>query len=109
MDTSDLKLKPENLKDLVPPMGYCIVSNTIAVDGLKVGFMYREEPDDNNDSGWRFLSGKESQLYADNPKNSQQLEVNVVANLDAAIIPYLTLPFGTDMERKEGSDDFRKI
>jgi hypothetical protein len=109
MSTSENKLKPEDMKDLVPSMGYCIASNMITVDGCKVGFMYREEPDNNDDSGWRFLSGTEHQKYADNPKNSQELEVNVIANLDPAVIPYLNLPFGTDMERKEGTDDFRKI
>lgn len=97
------------MKELVPSMGYCMVSNTIVVDGQKVGFMYREEPDNNDDSGWRFLSGTEHQNYVDNPKNSSEVEVNVVANYDAAIIPYLSYPFGTDLERKPGTDDFRKI
>ncbi len=109
MNTEEINSKPDELKDLVPPMGYCIASNTITVEGSKVGFMYREEPDNNTDSGWRFLSGTEHQQYADNPKNSQELEVNVIANLDPAIIPHLNLPFGTDMERKAGTDDFRKI
>ncbi len=109
MNTEESNLKPDELKDLVPPMGYCIASNTIIVEGAKVGFMYREEPDNNTDSGWRFLSGTEHQQYADNPKNSQELEVNVIANLDPAIIPHLNLPFGTDLERKAGTDDFRKI
>ncbi len=109
MDASKNLLKPEDMKELVPAMGYCTVSNTIAIDGSKVGFMYREEPDNNDDSGWRFLSGTEHQNYIDNPNNSQEVEVNVVANLDPAIIPYLTSPFGTDMERRKGSDNFRKI
>ena len=38
----DFILKPEDIKDIISPMGFCLVSNLITMDGLKVGFMYRE-------------------------------------------------------------------
>jgi hypothetical protein len=96
-----------NIKDLVHGMGYSICSNKITVEGLKVGFMYREEPMDDEDSGWRFLSGTESQEYADNPDNSKVFGVNTIANHDPAIIPYLKMPEGTELERIEGKDEFK--
>ncbi len=88
-------------------MGGCMATDKITVDGMKVGFMYREEPDDERDSGWRFLSGTETDDYMDDENNTMIYNVNTIANYDRAIIPYLNSPIGTELERVEGSDDFR--
>jgi len=103
------KLKAEDIKQLVDPMGSCLASDKITVDGLQIGFMYRETPEEENDSGWRFLSGTETQDYIDNPNNSMVFEVNTVANYDAAILPYLKSRIGTELERVEGSNEFIEI
>ena len=59
-----LSINIENLIDWNEPNGEgCIVSDRITKEGFKVGYMYREAPDeDNPDSGWRFLAGNEG-LY----------------------------------------------
>lgn len=51
-----LSIKIEKLIDWNEPNGEgCIVSDRITKEGFKVGYMYREVPDeDNPDSGWRF-------------------------------------------------------
>jgi hypothetical protein len=92
-----------------PSMGFCLVSNMITMEGKKVGYMYREEleEDSENDSGWRFLAGSENQEYVDNDSNSKVYEVETIADFDSAIIPYLKSPFGTELERIEGKDEFR--
>jgi hypothetical protein len=90
-------------------MGYCLASDKVTVEGMNVGFMYREEPEEEEDSGWRFLSGTEEQDYVDNPEHSAIFEVNTIANHDRSIIYYLKMPFGTELERIEGSDRFKKI
>lgn len=102
----DFVIKEENLENLVKGMGYSICSNKITVEGMKVGFMYREEPMDDEDSGWRFLSGTENQEYADDPDNSKIFGVNAIANHDPAIIPYLRSPIDSELERVEGEDKF---
>ena len=88
-------------------MGYCIAPDTITVDGLKVKFMEREEPSDDKDSGWRFYSGAETQTYIDTAHNLALYNVNTIANLDRAIIPYLNLPVGSQLERIDDTDFFR--
>lgn len=95
--------------DFVSPMGSCFATDTITVDGMKVGYMYREEPDDKMDSGWRFFSGTENQEYVDDPNNTMIYHVNTIANYDRSIIPYLDLPFGTELERIENTDNFQII
>ena len=103
------KLKPEDIKQLIEPMGSCLASDKITVEGLPVGYMYREDPEEENDSGWRFLSGTETQDYIDDPNNSMVFEVNTVANYDTSIIPYLKSRTGTELERVENSNEFAEI
>ena len=74
----------------------CIASNRITVDGQKIGYMYREEPDKTfPDSGWRFFAGDESEEYTDNPDHFHIFNLNTICNYDESIIPYLDTPIGT--------------
>ena len=84
-----------------PPIDYgaCLVTRHILDEGKKVGFMYREQPEDDFDSGWRFLSGEEDEQYMEDEQNSFITDVDMVIVLDAAIRHYLHLPFGTELER----------
>lgn len=90
-------------------MGACIAPDTITVEGLKVKFMYRDTPRNDIDSGWQFFSGTETPQYLDNPENCAIYAVNTIANYDRAIIPYLNLPIGTELERVDGTDLFKII
>src|SRR5262245_33545264 len=90
-------------------MGGCYASDRIMVDGCRVGYMYRENPDNENDSGWRFFSGDESQEYVDDPAHLGLYAVNTVANYDPDIIPYLTTAAPCGFEKVEGSDLYRPV
>ncbi|HEV8285884.1 MAG TPA: DUF2185 domain-containing protein [Chitinophagaceae bacterium] len=90
-------------------MGGCIATNKITVEGELVDYMFRDEPNNDLDSGWQFFSGTEDQDYIDDPNNSAIYDVNTIANYDRAIIPYLNLPYGTQLERVRGTDKFRII
>lgn len=103
------KLNQNDIQKLIPNMGYCFATNKITIDGLKVGYMYREIPEDKLDSGWRFFSGTESQIYVDNPNNTQIYDLNTIANYDKAIIPYLNSLFGSEYERIDESDIFQLL
>lgn len=101
------KIKAENIKQLIQPIGGCMATDKITVNGELVDFMYREQPDFDSDSGWRFLSGTETQDYADNADNWSIYDTNTIANYDKAIIPYLDLPIGTELDRIKGTDKFK--
>lgn len=103
------KLKPEEIMQLISPTGGCFATDKITVDGLPVDYMYREEAEYEHDSGWRFFSGTEDQDYVDNPDNTMIYAVNTIANYDGAIIPYLHLPIGVELERIRGTNEFRMI
>src|SRR5262245_46095069 len=89
------RLSAEQIKPVATGYGACFASDHITVEGHKVGFMYREVSEDEGDSGWRFLSGVESQAFLDNPENLGLYDVNTIANYDASIVPYLDAPAGS--------------
>lgn len=109
MPTKNFKLKAEEIIQLITPMGACYATDKITVDGMKVGYMYREEADQDIDSSWRFFSGTEDQAYVDDPNNTMIYDVNTIANYDSSIIPYLDLPPGTELERIGDTDEFEII
>ena len=90
-------------------LGVCVATNKVMVDGMKVGFMYREEPGDDIDSGWRFFSGTEDEEYVDDPDNSGIYDVESVILHDNAVKQYIKSPIGSEFERVEGSDHFRPL
>ena len=107
--SKDFLNNPDAIKDIVTGIGACIATNRITRDGQLVGFMYRERPEFEGDSGWRFLAGDEDDEYMDKNHNSKVFDVNTIANYDEAIVPYLKLSYGTELERIEGSDEFQQI
>ena len=95
------KLRASDIKPLANGHGGCIATDMITVDGMPVGFMCREEPNNPQDSGWCFTSGHESQEYMDDAKNHAIYDVNTIANYDPEIIPLLGAPIGSAYERDE--------
>jgi hypothetical protein len=89
------KLSADQIRPLVTGYGSCIATDRITVDGLRVGYMYREAPSDPVDSGWHFFSGDESQEYVDNPRNLALYNLNTIANYDPEITPFLDKAIGT--------------
>lgn len=82
-------------RPLVVGFGSCIASDRITVEGAHVGLMYREVPDNNLDSGWRFLAGNESEEYMENPQNFGLFDINTIANYDPIICQHLDSAVGT--------------
>lgn len=100
------KLRPEQVRQVVSNLGSCYASDRITVDGSPVGYMYREEPDNDIDSGWRFFAGDESQEYSDTPDNFAIYEVNTICNYDSTVVPYLNATYGSAFGRIEGTEKF---
>ena len=81
----------------------CFATDRIMVDGEPISFMYREKPDNEKDSGWRFVAGDESPEYMSNPKNMGIYHLNTICNYDKSIIPLLDSPYGTAYRRDENN------
>jgi len=93
------KLQAHEIRDIAKGYGGCIATDMITVHGKKVGYMYRDEPRNEMDSGWCFMWGKESQKYMDEPANHQIYDVNTIANYSPDIVAFLDAPIGSAFER----------
>ncbi|UXH79186.1 DUF2185 domain-containing protein [Roseateles amylovorans] len=103
------RLRPDQIKDVAVGYGACIATDMITCEGRKVAFMYREEGDHEDDSGWRFMSGHESDEYMNDPDNHAAYDVNTIANYDPDIIPFLDAEPGSAFERENGDGGFVEV
>ncbi len=103
-----IKIEIKKLIEWDEPNGEgCFASDRITKDGFKVGYMYREEPDEGiPDSGWRFLAGDEDDSYINDPNNVNLFAINTICNYDKDIIPYLKSEVGSAYIRVS-SDKFQ--
>ena len=100
----DYYVKAEDMKNLLPDWegaDGCIATNRITLEGYKVGYCYRENPDGGWDSGWRFTAGDESEAYMDDPNNAGIYKLNTICNDDPDIISLLNTPAPCAFERDE--------
>jgi hypothetical protein len=75
--------------------GSCRATHRVAVDGARVGFLYRESPRHPGDSGWRLLAGDESDDYLDDPAHTGEYDLQLLADFDPAVLPLLDEPHGS--------------
>lgn len=102
-------LRADQIEPRAKNRGACFATDMITVEGRKVGYMYREEPRNDQDSGWIFTAGRESQEYMDDAANHGVYDVNTIANYDPDIIPFLDAPPGTAFERRARSGRFTQV
>ena len=86
--------------------GYVMAAKLLVDNKRKVRFMYREEPSNEQDSGWRFFCGDEDQDYADNPDNIAVYDINTILAVDSSIADYLDAAAGNAFEREDENGVF---
>ncbi|MBL9028561.1 MAG: DUF2185 domain-containing protein [Myxococcales bacterium] len=89
-------------------VGYIIASNEVAKQRKRVGYLYREEPDNEGDSGWRVFSGEESQEYADDAANFAMYNASTIVDIDPSIASLLDEPAPAAFER-DASGKFVRV
>jgi len=83
-------LRPDQIRALAEGHGRCVATDRIVVECAPVGYMYREEPQDPDDSGWCFFAGDESEEYTNDPARLGIYDVNTIANYDPEIVSLLS-------------------
>jgi len=99
----------DNIVRLVPHSGGCLATDRITVDGAEVGYMYREDTDRAEDTGWRFFSGDEDQAYINDLDNTTVYAVNTIANFDPDILPLLETEPPCAFEKIKGTSEYRRV
>jgi hypothetical protein len=109
MPEKKFHLPAENIKRLVGHDGGCIATDTITVDGRPVGYMYRDRPRHEADTGWRFMAGDESDDYMDDADKHGAYAVNTIANYDRDILPLIDAPVGSAFARNPETGRFEPV
>jgi len=103
------KITEDGAKPLLEEDLVAFVTNHITKDGKKIGYMHREAPDFEEDSGWRLFSGKDYQKYIDDDRNVDLLALTDVAKYDSTIVAHLHRAEGTELEWSAEQGDFIDI
>jgi hypothetical protein len=90
-------------------MKYAVVSRLVATEGKKVRWMYREEPTEPADTGWRFFSGDEADDFADDQENFEFHPLDTVTELDPSIAPHLERTAPVAFERETADGPFTEV
>lgn len=86
--------------------GYAIAPKLVILKRKKIRFLYREAPDNSQDSGWRVFSGEEDQAYVDNPNNLGLYSLGTLLEIDPDIAACLEAPIGSAFERGDTREPF---
>lgn len=90
-------------------LGYIIASHEVTKRGKQIGYLYREEPDNPNDSGWRVFSGEETQEYVDDAKNFSMYNASTIVQLDPLVLSVLAHAYPVSFERDFDNDQFVEL
>jgi hypothetical protein len=91
-----------------PPIGFVIATKRVVEEENKACFMYRHEPIDAQDSGWRIFAGDESEEYMNNPENSDIYPPVTLLTLDDSIRELLLMPVGSAFMREDPTSEWRE-
>jgi hypothetical protein len=98
---------PYNLVNQYLPR--CYVTQRVLREGARVGYLYREEPDNERDSGWRLTAGDEPAGYMDEPGNIAFVSLGAVLNRDDSFLPLLENSAGSAFARDPQTGQFRPV
>jgi len=88
-------------------LGGCIISNNILENKGSIKWCFREEPVNELDNGWRFLSDVDTDEFLSDSRNLSICDYQKVIDLEPAVFAIYELPIGTDLTIiKEGGNTF---
>ncbi len=88
---------------------YALVSKQVTKDGKPVCWLFREQTDRENDSGWRIFAGDEQQEYLDNADNIDLVPLRDLISKDKSLEEIFRTPTGSAFERDGANGAFRLV
>ncbi|MBX2837769.1 MAG: DUF2185 domain-containing protein [Gammaproteobacteria bacterium] len=79
----------------------CIVTNNILYERRSIGYLYREEPDYDDDSGWRFTAGDETDEYMNDSDNLSYVSLGAVLREDDSCVKLLEREAGASFAKDD--------
>lgn len=91
------------MKDKSLPKMAAVVCREVAIDRFPILCAERSRPEDEADSGWQFLCGKDTE----DSESAQIWAIGEVLSLDQSLLEYIELPVGTVLTRSSQSEGWR--
>lgn len=86
-----------------------LVSKMCMEDNGIIRWLYREEADREEDSGWRMFSGEENEEYTDNPDNIRIVSVGYLLDKDPTLLEIIKDEISSAYERPNKETPWEKI
>ena len=86
-----------------------LVSGICFDEGECVRFLYREEADRGEDSGWRMFTGHESEDYSNDAKNVRIVDVGWMLDKDPSLLEPLKHGVGVAFERSDSGSRWQLL
>ena len=99
--------RPDNIVNRYMPR--CYVTQRVLRDGARVCYLYRVEPDNDKDSGWRLTAGDETLEYLNEQGNIAFVSLGAVLNLDDSFLTLIESPVGSAFARDPQTGQFRPV
>jgi hypothetical protein len=115
-----IKFKPEHIAEVILEKGdprwidsgnlAALVSKMALEKGSLIRFLYREDPDNERDSGWRMLTGLETDEYNEDAENIKIVNVGWLLNRDPSLLyPLKNGTPGDAFERNSEHDEWVRV
>lgn len=99
---------PADFSDF-PEIGGITASKMITEGGKRPGFMFREKPISDEDSGWVVFTGYESEEYRSDPKNFDVYAPETLLKIDPSIAGLLMKGIGSIFERTPSMHNWASV
>ncbi|CAM1344008.1 DUF2185 domain-containing protein [Tenacibaculum amylolyticum] len=87
-------------------IGAIFISNKILSGKETPRWMYREEPDNEGDSGWRVFAGDEDEDYLDDHNNFKLITADQLIAIDDSLKANLLAPYGFSFEKSDETNEW---
>ncbi|MDR1737466.1 MAG: DUF2185 domain-containing protein [Candidatus Symbiothrix sp.] len=108
MNPEDLQTKDDVPRKRDEVRKYAFVTKR-ALEADHIGYCYRETPENDIDSGWRFLYGDEDDDYLDNPTHVETVYPEDMLSINPALDLVLGAPVGLEFEWNLDSETYDEI
>lgn len=76
------------IKNKIKNAGGMIITKSLFEESSRLKWLYREEPQNEVDNGWRAIGNSDNQEYMDNPDNRIAVDFNTFVNIEPAELNY---------------------
>ena len=86
------------MKQYITNGGGCIVTKSVLQGNTPLKWLFREEPVNEVDNGWRAMGRDDTQEYIDESSNHAICDINTLINIEPTVLNVYEMPVGTDLE-----------